>query len=70
MGWGFLYPFFFKDGFMNNSGKPNKECKCCGKMYYGCKSCDEVNAYFAWRTICCSRECFQEYMLNKIKIEV
>ena len=41
--------------------KYNSICKKCGKEYYSCKTCN--NYYFRWKVLCCSVECFQQYMM-------
>ncbi len=38
---------------------PNTECKVCGKSYYSCKTCGEINH---WKSIACSPEHFVEYV--------
>lgn len=43
-------------------GKPNKICKTCGKPYYGCTTCENEVKFTPWRSICCSIECYKEYL--------
>ncbi len=40
--------------------EPNHRCKNihCRKMYYACDHCDKSQN---WRSVACSRECFDEY---------
>lgn len=39
------------------------QCITCGKGYNSCDSCRNVKSFTPWRTIACSGECFQLYML-------
>lgn len=39
-------------------------CVCCGKEYEACDYCDEHKlSAQRWRTICCSPECYQGYVV-------
>lgn len=44
---------------MNN--KPNTTCKVCGKQYFCCADRRKINS---WKTMCCSQECYKEYMIR------
>ena len=37
----------------------NRKCNNCGKEYYVCYSCIKSNS---WKNVCCSRQCFREYI--------
>lgn len=37
----------------------NRKCNNCGKEYYVCYSCQKINS---WKNVCCSRQCFREYI--------
>lgn len=39
--------------------KTNRKCLNCGEDYYVCKNCVSIHS---WKNICCSPECFREYM--------
>lgn len=39
--------------------EPNHVCWVCGTEYWACDLCD---ARASWRSICCSRECYEKYM--------
>jgi hypothetical protein len=43
--------------------EPNHICKNpkCLKNFYACDDCDK-NRGIHWRSLCCSVECFKEYM--------
>ena len=43
--------------------EPNHTCKNpkCNESYYACDSCDQTKGIH-WRSLCCSAECFKEYM--------
>lgn len=44
----------------------NRKCNNCGKEYYVCYSCEKVNS---WKNVCCSRQCYRQYIKNTEKIE-
>lgn len=39
--------------------KTNRKCLNCGEEYYVCRHCISINS---WKNICCSQDCFREYM--------
>lgn len=41
--------------------KPNTTCKVCGKKYFCCADRRKINS---WKTMCCSQECYKEYMIR------
>jgi hypothetical protein len=44
--------------------EPNHVCKnpnCQSPSYYACDDCDK-NRGLHWRSLCCSVDCFKEYM--------
>lgn len=44
---------------------PNHECKNCHKMYYACNAA--LTAGNAWKSACCSLECYREYQKALMK---
>lgn len=44
---------------MASEKKPNHVCKTCRKLYYACNA--SLSAGNAWKAVCCSPECYQEY---------
>lgn len=38
-------------------------CIICGKSYKFCDSCRNIRSFTPWRTIACSAECYQAYMI-------
>lgn len=40
----------------------NRKCNNCGKEYYVCYSCQKKGS---WKIVCCSRDCFREYIKKK-----
>lgn len=45
----------------------NRECAYCGSKYYVCNNCVKKGS---WKTICCSRECFQRLADSKVSQKV
>lgn len=44
----------------------NRKCNNCGKEYYVCYSCQKMNS---WKNVCCSRQCYREYIRRRKKEE-
>ena len=49
------------------SGKVQKPCKICGKMFTPCADCENDKTMFRWKRVACSPECAREYFA---KIEI
>ena len=43
---------------------PNTECKVCGKLYYSCRKCGELNH---WKSVACSPEHYSEYVTKVLE---
>lgn len=43
------------------SGKIQKPCKICGKMFTPCTDCENDKTMFRWKRIACSQKCAKEY---------
>lgn len=44
---------------------PNTECRICGKEYYACRKCDELNH---WKSVACCPQHYAEYVEVVTKI--
>lgn len=42
--------------------KTNHTCKICGEKYYACDYCEQEHTFTPWRSVCCSIECYKEYL--------
>lgn len=49
------------------SGKVQKPCKICGKMFTPCADCENDKTMFRWKRVACSPECARKYFA---KIEI
>lgn len=43
------------------SGKVQKPCRICGKMFTPCADCENDKTMFRWKRVACSPECAKEY---------
>lgn len=47
-------------------GYIKRKCNNCGNEYYVCPACERSGS---WKIVCCSRNCFREYIKKEIKKE-
>lgn len=45
-------------------GYIKRKCNNCGAEYYVCPACERSGS---WKVVCCSRNCFREYMKKQVK---
>jgi hypothetical protein len=52
---------------LSDTAKRLLTCVTCGKMYSGCRTCEEARdkGLFMWRQSCDTPECFQVHMIVK-----
>lgn len=43
------------------TGKIQKPCKICGKLFTPCADCANDKTMFRWRKVACSPECAKKY---------
>ncbi len=43
------------------TGKVQKPCKICGKMFTPCADCENDKTMFRWKRVACSPECAKKY---------